>query len=114
MKLPSDVLDNAGDSGGLTTPTACTPGPQSACYLLKLHASLQSDLAQVLATIHHFIVLSALHELIVQACLDDQLVKSAQYDEMVDCGEDLREVALERCVGTRSANGWLGLRTRWP
>ena len=31
-------------------------------------------------------------------CLDNQLVKSAQYDEMLDCGEDLREVALQRCL----------------
>ena len=31
-------------------------------------------------------------------CLDNQFVKSAQYDEMVDFGEDLREVALQRCL----------------
>ena len=32
------------------------------------------------------------------ACLDNQFVKYAQFDDMVDCGEDLREVALERCL----------------
>ena len=67
VKLPSDVLDNAGDWGGLTTPTACTPGPQSACYLLKLHASLQGDLVQVLPKIHHLVILRRLHKLIFHA-----------------------------------------------
>ena len=30
--------------------------------------------------------------------LDDEFAKSAQFDDMVEFGEDLREVALERCL----------------
>ena len=67
VKLPSDVLDNAGDLGALTTPAACYPRRQSARYLLKLQASFESDLTQVLATIHHVVQLSGLDKLVVQA-----------------------------------------------
>ena len=42
-------------------------------------------------------------------CLDNQLVKSAQFDDdMVDCGEELREVALERCVQLQQIARQLG------
>ena len=30
--------------------------------------------------------------------LDNELVKSGQFDETVDFGQDLRDVALERCL----------------
>ena len=30
--------------------------------------------------------------------LDNELVKSGQFDDMVDFGQDLRDVALERCL----------------
>ena len=41
-------------------------------------------------------------------CVEDQLVKSAQYDEMVNFGEDLHEVALERCVQLQQVARRLG------
>ena len=45
-------------------------------------------------------------------CLDNQLIKSAQYDEMVNVGEDLREVALERCMQLQQVARRLGPRCR--
>ena len=41
-------------------------------------------------------------------CLDDELVKGSHYDEMVANGQDLREVALERCVNLQQVARGLG------
>ena len=38
------------------------------------------------------------HETAPIDCLDDELVQGVHFDEMVEIGQDLREVALERCV----------------
>ena len=48
-------------------------------------------------------------------CLDNRLVKPGQFDEIVDVGQDLRDVALERClqlqqVAHRVGSGVAGLK----